>query len=460
MKSRSFLMFSAATLASGLGCQALYEKNDLTVATGGSGGSTASGGTTSTTTGGTTSMGGTTSSGGSTGGPTSSGGTTSSGGSSGGTTSMGGTTSSGGSTGGTTTTTTTTSSTVSCDDPLFVIGVSATTSKAICAAHQNGAWAGSTYLQTASSGAPTAAMVDGQNGVGVYYGGGVPGPLRAIQLTNGACSAPADIPTISTRAAPSSAVLAGTVHLVFLGAVGAGDYHPFTRLWTAAGGWAAGAQIGSFTGGAVSGVGRSGAEMLAVHGRTPDSAVGRTLFSNGAWGAEDCFQTGCPAVKELTKNNIPPAVTGLPGGGWLVVFQDYDPGTPKLRWATFKNGVASGSTVLQDAALSTYPDSSTDPPSLWQTADGAVLAYRGKNNEVVTGFYSAATDTWSPKQLVAGSTTTAAPSVAQGACSHIAYVDGVDGTVRHCTSTGAAWTCDATAISAEPMTGVALASPP
>ena len=216
----------------------------------------------------------------------------------------------------------------------------------------------------------------------------------------------------------------------------------------------------------MSGIARSGAEMLALHGRTSsdapsmaDSAVARTLYSNGTWGTEDCLQGGCPAAKELTKNGIAPALAGLPGGGWLLVFQDYDPGTPKLRWVTFMGGVPSPSTVLQDAAAVGYPDASADPPSLWPTADGAVLAYRGKNGEVVTGFYTAATNTWSTKGVLPGVTTSATPGVAQGACSHLVFVNAVDGKVAHCAHDGTSWTCDASPISAEPMTGVAIAAP-
>jgi hypothetical protein len=252
--------------------------------------------------------------------------------------------------------------------------------------------------------------------------------------------------------------------MLFQGAEGVGTNHPYARRWTPAGGWVDGGEIGLWTGAAVSGIGTSGAQMLAVHGRTSptaDSAVGRTIFTNGTWSTEDCFQANCMPPLELTKAAITPAIAGLSGGSWVVVFQDFDPGTPKLRWATVTSGgVASPSKVLQDAAMAEYPLASADPPSLWPTADGAVLAYRGTNGEVVTGFYAAATNTWSTKSVMAGVTTPASPAVAHGTCSHLVFVNNADGKVAHCAHDGATWTCDPTAISAEPMTGVAIAAPP
>lgn len=462
MKVRPLLSLPLVIVPSALGCQILYDKTDLTVAAGGGGATSttstggATGGTTSTGgTGGTTNTGGTT---GGTGGIT--GGT---GGITGGTGGFTGGT--GGITGGTGGTTGGTGGgTISCDEPLFVVGTSSASSKVLCAPFAGGVWAPTVSTGSSSVGRPTAALVDAQNGVGVYYGGGVPGPMRHVRLANGACMAPADVPTITSRAAPATATLNGTVHMLFLGAEGVGDYHPFSRLWTPAGGWTNGGQVGKWTGGAISGIARSGTALLALHGRTSsdapsmaDSAVARTLYMNGSWGTEDCLQPGCPMPLELTKNAIPPALAAIPGG-WVAVFQDYDPGTPKLRWLTFLAG-ASASTVVQDAGGTMYPDAGAEPPSLWPTADGAVLAYRGKNGEVVTGFYTAGTNKWSAVAMIPGVTTPASPGVAHGTCSHLVFVNGADSKVAHCAHDGAAWKCDAAPVSPEPMTGVAIAAP-
>lgn len=455
------LMASVASLS---GCQLLYEKNDLTVASGGSGGTSVTtieggGGAGAATSSGTTSAGGshsTTTEGG--GGTTS---TTEGGGGTGGTS----TTTSEGGAGGATTTgeggaggTTTSTTTEECTEPLFVLGTSATS--VVCATYDpaGGTWSTSASAAGHSNVRPTATLLNTQKGVGVFYQeDGATGPLRAVEWTSGACGAPVDVRAVVTKAAPSAAALEGKAHVLFQGTLAEGADNPFHRVWDPAGGWMTGAQVGTDDSVAVSGIARSGTELLAVHSRVGDSALTRTLYTGGAWvtgdpagGAEDCFKTQQNTC-ELSKNHLTPGVTALDGGGWLVVFHDFS--NTMLRWLT-TNGKTSTPSALVPMATSPHEVALASIPG------GAVLGFRGENDMVYASVFSAGA--WGVPAQVGAEATSASPAVARGVCTHdaeLVYIDGAGG-VKHASLEGGTWSVPVAVGAATGMKGVGIAAPP
>lgn len=450
------LVVIGATAAWTFGCQLLYQKNELTVSTGGttsssgsagSGGGGTGGGGTST---GTTTMGG----GGMAGASTSS-----SGGAGGSTMSMGGggstMSSGGGGSGGmmstsTTTTTSTSTGTMCTGDRLFLLGTSA--SNVLCATFTTmGGWVKSTSPSASSNERPAVGLIDAQKGVGTFFEGTAPGALRQIDLANGVCGAPADVLTIKTKAAPSGTVLAGKVQVLFQGAVGAGTDHPFLTAWDAANDWSAPAQIDvNVFSPQIAGLAASGTDMLAVYGGGDDNLY-RVRHSGGAWQLPAaCFKDAVMNC-EQTNKAIQPAVAGLPGGGWLVVFQDKASGTT-LRWLT-QDAVTTASVPIAGA-------SSSSPVSLASTPGGAVLAFRN----AATGAVSAAEfdgKAWGAVQTLPGNPTTpASPSIAAGVCTHAAelvYIDAADGSVKHASLEAGVWSAPVL-VGGASMKGVAIAS--
>ena len=460
-----------ASVASAFGCQLLYDKNDLTIATGGDGGATTTtqggGGAGAATSTGSTSMGGggatTTSMGG--------GGTTTSsaeggGGAGGMTTSMGGggtggtSSAGGGGTGGTTTsTTTTTTTTMDCStERLFVLGTSPTS--VLCAASDStgSTWTSTTSATAFSNARPAAGLLDAQTGVGVFYqeaGATMKGPLRAVELVNGTCGAPANVLTVVTKAAPGVALLGGKVQALFQGAEGAGSDHPFSTAWSPAS-WSTPDDIDmNVFSPAPAAIATSGAEMLAVYGGGDDNLY-RVRYAAGAWQPPAVSFKNAAMSSEQANKTLTPAAAGLDAGGWLVVFQDKAaPGT-QLRWLRGDAAANMESKVLATAL-------SPSPVALAGTPGGAVLAYRGTDNKVYASVYASAGDAWSPIVEIPGATTTSSPAVANGVCTHdaeLVYTD-AGGVVRHSFLEAGTWSMPvAVDAAATGMTGVAIAATP
>jgi hypothetical protein len=448
------------------GCQLLYDKHELTVGTVGGGATT----TSMTSTGGT---GGTTSSGGGTGGTTSNGGggtggtTASGGGGTGGTTmtatgggGTGGTTltaSGGGGTGGTTTTTGPDCS----GERLFLLGTSA--NGVLCATYAPaGGWTASVDAAGSSNERPAVTMLDAQTGVGVFFQGAAPGPLRAIELANGTCGAAVDGPlkpdmTVAvTKAAPSAALLGGKAQVLFQGAEGVGTNHPFVAAWDPAAKWAMPAQVDTNVfSEASAGLAASGTEMLAVYGGGDDNLY-RVRFSAGAWQLPAVSFKDALLAPEQTNKAVTPGVTGLAGGEWLVVFQEkLDP--TQLRWLKGDGAVSLPSAKIA-TALSSYP------VSLATLAGGAVLAYRGTNNGVYATVYDAANGAWGAIERIGGTTITtpASPAVAAGVCTHqaeVVYIDAADSVVKHAFLEAGVWSAPAS-VGGSATKGVAITRSP
>jgi hypothetical protein len=426
--------------ASAFGCQLLYDKEKLELAAGGgAGGTTTSAGGGGATTTSTTST--TTS--------TSSAGGGGAGGTGGSTTSMGGGGTGGtGGTGGSMTTTT-----VVCDDPLFVLATSAT--EVLCAHYSPmSGWTSSPRATGSSTARPAAALLDAQTGVGVFYQGGATGPLRAVEVAGGACGAPADVLAVTTKAAPSLAVLGGQVRALFQGAVGMGTDHPFVTAWDPVTKWAAPAQIDmNVFSQAVAGLGASGAEMLAAYGGGDDNLY-RVRFAGAAWQLPAaCFVDAGGACEQANKV-ITPAIAGLDAGGWLVVFQEEASAT-QLRWLT---ATAAGNAPAQALAGA----SSSSPVALARVEGGAVLAFRGTDENVYAAVYESSTGTWGPIQPIGGGSTAVSPAVAAGTCTHraeLVYVEKSDGSIQHASLENGSWSPPA-AVAGANLSGVAIAGVP
>lgn len=457
-----------ASLASVLGCQLLYEKNDLQVSTGGSGGTsttTAGGGGS----GGTTSSSSTTSVGGgggtttSTGGGGSGGTTSTGGGGSGGTTSTGGggsggtTSTGGGGSGGTGGTTTTTTTDDCADERLFVLGTSATSVLCATFAPMPAQWSSTVSTAAHSLARPAAALLDAQTGVGVLYeeaGATGKGPLRAVELVNGQCGAPANVLTVVTKAAPSVAVVGAAVQALFQGAEGAGTDHPFSTGWST-GVWSPPDDIDvNVFSPTIAGLAASGADMLAVYGGGDDNLY-RVRSANGVWQPPATAFKNAAMMNEQTNKALTPAVAGIGAGSWLVVFQEKAAPT-QLRWLT---GDASTNTPSQQIPTAL----SASSVALARTQTGAVLAFRGTDDNVYASLYAAAGDTWGPIVQVPGATTQISPAVSAGVCTHqaeLVYIDAA-GIIRHSSLEAGAWSAPvAVDAAATAMKGVALASSP
>lgn len=460
MKNRTGVSMMVAIAAGAFGCQLLYDKNDLTVSTGGAAGnpgttttggtSTTSGGGTTTATGGMGGAGGSvggsagaTSAGG--GGATSSGGAAGAGGLGGSGGLGGGGTAGSGGTGGTTTSST-------CDDALFAFASSAASVMCATFTEMNG-WTVSTSAAGNSATRPAAVLTAPQDGVGVFYQGGASGPLRAVVLSGGACGAPADVLAITTKAAPSATVIGGQAHVLFQGAVGAGTDHPFVTTWDAAAMWTPPDQIDmNVFSPSVAGLGASGAELLAVYGGGDDNLY-RVRKAGGAWQLPaSCFKDGAQICEQANKA-ISPAVLGL-ATGWLVVFQEKVSLTA-LRWLTGDGSANVPSQKINGA-------SSASPVSLARTAKGAVLGFRGLDEKVYATTFDAGAAMWGPIQQVGTGMTSTSPAVAGGVCTHeaeLVYIDKGDGSVRHASLEAGIWSVPDT-VGGTGMMGVALAGPP
>ncbi len=444
--------------ALGMGCQLLYDKNDLTVSTGGAGGTTSStsggtGGTTSTTGGG-----GTTSSGGSTGGSTSSGGST------GGTTTggTGGTTTTGG-TGGTTTTggtggvTTTTTTTTLCPDPLMLVATSA--AKVACATYKNeGPWVATSYANAGSTLRPSASMTDGSTGIGAFYQpSGMTGPVRVVTVSNGGCAGVSNADAATTKAAPTTTTQGGAVKMLFRGVSGGGQDRPILWSWTLAGGWVEvlspipNVLLPTVNAIAPNGtaLAANGDEMLMAHGGYDVDKLFSGRFNGAAWQAE--VDLALP-----TNRTLRPALAPLGPGNWLLVAFPTSGGT--LKW-----GVVDGVPSFVDIAGSNAAD---DTLSLTATSTGAVLAYKSAANaDVVTMAFDAAGNTWSALPVIPGAPkTSAAPALARGLCAHTAelvYIDSADGLLKHTFLEAGAWHAPAPVDDAlTSMTNVSIAGLP
>ncbi len=457
MKKRavSWIWVMVASATSAFGCQLLYEKNDLTVGTGGGGAATTSTTATSGGSGGATTtetaMGGTTSAGGTggAGGATTTGGA---GGTGGATTSMGGT----GGTGGTGGSTATTTTTPTCDEPLFVLATG--DASLLCAAYAPASgWTSTPKVNGSSTARPAAVFVDGQTGVGVFYQGAASGPLRAVELVVGAgdaCGDPADVLTVTTKAAPSVAVLNGQARALFQGAVGAGTDHPFVAAWDPVTKWAAPAQIDmNVFSATVAGLATSGAELLAVYGGGDDNLY-RVRFTGAAWQLPaTCFKDGMNNCEQANKA-ITPAVTGLDAGGWLVVFQE-KAAPADLRWLTGDGTTNAASQKIAGAA-------SSSPVSVARVNGGAVLGFRGTDNKVYAAVYESAGGAWGAVTPIGAGTTSTSPAVSAGSCSHraeLVYVDAADGSIRHASLENGAWGAPVM-VGGSGMKGVAIAAVP
>lgn len=462
MKKRavSWIWVMVASATSAFGCQLLYEKNDLTVGTGGGGAATTSttvtsggsGGATTTETamGGTTSAGGTGGAGGAT--------TGGAGGTGGATTSMGGAGGTGG-TGGSTMSTTTTTPT--CDDPLFVIGTSAT--EVLCATRApSTGWSATVYANEATSGRPAAALLDAQTGIGVFYqppGGqaGMIGPVRQVTLANGVCGALSNAGSADTKAAPTLTVLGSQVQMVFRGSGGAGQDRPIRWSWTQAAGWQEldapipNVLLPTTPGIAPNGTGlaANGAELLIAHGGYDTGSKNNLYVArySAGWPAAEASSSG------ETTNVLTPVVAALDAGTWLVVFHSESGSV--LSWAT-TNG-----TALPAANDIAGTDAAPDTIALTKSAGGAVLAYRTNGNKLRALRYTTAVNTWAALPDLPGDPAiSGAPAVAPGVCTHeveLVYIEG--GLPRHRSFEGGAWSA-AVAAGAGPVTGVAIAAVP
>lgn len=462
MKKRavSWIGVMVASATSAFGCQLLYEKNDLTVGTGGGGAATTSttassggaGGATTTE----TAMGGTTTSAGGTGGAGGATTTGGAGGAGGATTSTGGAGGAGGTggTGGSTTSTTTTTPT--CEDPLFVLATG--DAGLLCAAYAPASgWTSTPKANGSSTARPAAVFVDGQTGVGVFYQGAASGPLRAVELAVGAgdaCGDPADVLTVTTKAAPSVAVLNGQARALFQGAVGAGTDHPFVAAWDPVTKWAAPAQIDmNVFSATVAGLATSGTSMLAVYGGGDDNLY-RVRFAGAAWQLPaTCFKDAMSNCEQANKA-ITPAVTGLDAGGWLVVFQEKAAPT-ELRWLTGDGAMNVASQKIAGAA-------SSSPVAVARVNGGAVLGFRGTDGKVYAAVYESAGGVWGAVTQIGAGTTSTSPAVSAGSCSHraeLVYVDAVDGSIRHASLENGTWSAPVM-VGGAGMKGVAIAAVP
>lgn len=449
LRAAQVIPIFVAGAAGALGCQLLYDKETLSLAPGGSGGTVTStggaGGATTTTDTATS----TTSSGGGgaggTGGVTSSGGTAGAGGTGG----AGGKGGAGGAGGATMTT----STAPECDDPLFVFATSAT--EVLCATFDPmSGWTSSASADGSSSARPAAALVGAETGVGVFYQGGATGPLRAVELAGGVCGAPADVLAVTTKAAPSAAVVGGEARVLFQGAIGAGTDHPFVMGWDPVTKWAAPAQIDmSVFSPAVAGLADSGPEMAAVFGGGDDNLY-RVRFAAGAWQLPaTCFDDGAGGCEQANKA-ITPGVAGLDARGWLVVFQEKATLTD-LRWLTGNGMTSSTSKKIAGAA-------SGSAVALARVPGGAVLGFRGTDDKVYASVYDHQNGAWGPIQQVGGGSTAASPAVAAGVCTHqaeLVYIEKSDGSIRHASLEGGTWSAPAQ-VGGAGMLGVAIAGAP
>ncbi|MBK8254862.1 MAG: hypothetical protein IPK82_19660 [Polyangiaceae bacterium] len=442
------------------GCQLLYEKNDLTVATGGSSttgtdSTSSTGGSGGSTTSSTTSSASTSSSGGGgTGGVHTSSTSANTGGSGGFTTSTGGTggvissssTTGGGGTGGTTTT----STQPVCTDPLFVFATADTA--VFCGTFADPAWMFTSSATSGNGSRPAAVLTSATAGVGVFYEGPQPGmgSLRYVELS-GTCGAPANVPMATTKAPPAAAVLNGDAQVLFQGAVGAGTDHPFQTTWDPATMWTLPAQIdANVFSPMIAGLAASATDMLAVYGGGND-ALFRVRFANGWQLPASCFKDAMNNC-EFTNKNLAPGVAALGSDNYLVVFQEL----ANLKSLRFLKG--NGTTNTPSQKISTAE--SLSPVALAPTTSGAILAFHGTDNKVYASVYTTATDMWSPIAQVGTGTTFTSPAVAKGVCTHdaeLVYIDTTDKQVHHAwLNADGTWQVAPNPIGGENLKGVAL----
>jgi hypothetical protein len=349
----------------------------------------------------------------------------------------------------TTTSDTTTSSAVCSGDRLFLLGTSA--ANVMCATFTTMVgWTTSDNPGTGSMERPAVALIDAQKGAGVFFQGPAPGALRAIELVNGQCGTPADIPGIQTKTAPAAAVSNGVVWVLFQGAVGAGTDHPFTTGWMGSS-WLGATQVGADVfSPQLPGFTSHGSDMQAVYAGGDDLLyhvpVGGMPFS------PMCYPVPGNACEGASKATSP-AVTSLDNNaGWLVVYHDKAGGTA-LRWLV-QTGLPVAPSALAGA-------SSSSPVALASTqGGGAVLAFRdAATNVVSTALFDGLA--WGPAQALPGNPkTTASPSVARGLCTHTAelvYIDAADGSVKHASLEAGTWSAPAS-VGGVAMQGVALTS--
>jgi len=342
-------------------------------------------------------------------------------------------------------------------DRLLVLGTSPT--GVLCATYSpGGGWSASTDGLASSNERPAAALLDAQTGVGVFFQGSAPGPLRSIEIVGGACGVAASVASVTTKAAPSVAVLGAKVHALFQGAVDQGTDHPFVTTWDAANKWSAAAQIDlNVFSQATAGLGASGAELLAVYGGGNDFLYG-VRFAGGSWQLPVVSFVDAAMAPEQSNKAVTPAVVGLDGGGWLVVFQE-KANPAQLRWLT-TNGVIHAPSKVLTGALS------SSPVSLAAIPNGAVLAFRGTDNGVyATVLDGGANGTWGPIERIGGAATTtlASPAVAAGVCAHraeLVYTDAADSSVRHASLESGAWSTVPAAVGGTATKGVAIARSP
>lgn len=456
MSCRSPLFAFVLCSPAAFGCQLLYDKNDLTVATGGSSTGTdstssvgGSGGTTASTS---------SSGGGGTGGVHMSSTSATTGGSGGSTSSMGGTggttvTSSatgGGGTGGTTTTSTQTV----CTDPLFVFATADTS--VFCGTFADPAWTFTSSVTNGTASRPAAVLTSATAGVGAFYEGPIAGtgPLRAVELS-GTCGAPASVPMATTKTAPVAAVLNGDAQVLFQGAIDAGTNHPFHTTWDPVTKWTTPAQIDNDVfSPMIAGLAASAGDMLAVYGGGND-ALFRVRFFNGWQLPASCFKDAMNNC-EFTNKSLTPGVAALGPNNYLVVFQELA-NLKSLRFLT-------GSSIANAPSQKISTAESVSAVALAATATGAVLAFHGTDNKVYASVYTTATDMWSPISQVGTGSTFTSPAVAKGVCTHdaeLVYIDATDKQIHHAwLNADGTWEVAPNPIGGANVKGVALAALP
>jgi hypothetical protein len=282
--------------------------------------------------------------------------------------------------------------------------------------------------------------------------------LQYTRYSGSAWSALTSLNGDTTRATPAIAAAGGVAHVVFQTP---SNYLHFYESYSA-GTWSAAKQaivpasaaqqICGPNGPALAPLG-AGASLVYVNGGAcggPTNRLMSTDLSGGIWqtlkdvGADGNF-TG----------TIGPAVAQLASGPELLAVW-VQLNDSQLRWSTRSGGTWSPPAVVTGASTFYTPSLAPKP------AGGAVLAFRGTDDNLYTVVFDSTTG-WATPVAPFGTATavTAAPSIAKGqgsALVELAYVNATG--VWHSELIGTSWTTAVQVLSGAGYTGVAIATGP